>query len=135
MERAYCVAHGPFAGEVAATIDVRAGLAPAIASNHVPFVNASLFGDIDLDPPSNVLDVAVELPPRAYADRLVGIYWQHIDLVEQVLDRGCFFRDYKASRSRPDALLHVDHDVCQHTQSLLCSGCTKTRIYPPAEPR
>jgi hypothetical protein len=36
------------------------------------------------------------LPPRAYADRLVGIYWQHIYPIESCLDRELFFRNYDA---------------------------------------
>lgn len=111
QNHAYYTAHGRFAGEVAAAIDVRAGLAPAATSNLVPFVDAPLFGEVDLHPPYGVLDVAAGLPPRAYADRLVDIYWQHVDPVEPILDREHFFRDYEASYSRPGALLHADRDV------------------------
>ncbi|RYP65999.1 hypothetical protein DL769_006165 [Monosporascus sp. CRB-8-3] len=111
QNRAYYTAHGRFAGEVAAAIDVRAGLTPAATSNLVPFVDAPLFGKIDLHSPCSVLDFTTELPPRAYADRLVGIYWQHVDLVEPILDRERFFRDYETSYSRPDTLLHAGRDV------------------------
>ena len=111
QDRAYYTAHGPFAGAVAAAIDVRAGLIPTSTSNLVPFVDAPLFEEIGLHPPYSVLDFAAELPPRAYADRLVGIYWQHIDPVEHILDRERFFRNYEASYSRFDALLQGDRDV------------------------
>lgn len=110
----YYTAHERFSGEVVAAIDVRAGFAPAATSHLVPFVDAPLFGEIDLHSPysaGSVLDFASELPPRAYADRLVGIYWQHIDPVEPILDRERFFRDYQASYSRSGALLHADRDV------------------------
>jgi hypothetical protein len=109
QNRAYYSAHGQFAGEVAAAIDVRAGLAPAATSNLVPFVDAPLFGVLDLDSPRTV--PAKVLPPRAHADRLVSIYWQYVNPVELVLSRDRFFRDYEATYSRPGALLHADRDV------------------------
>ena len=111
QNRAYYAAHGRFAGEVTAAIDVRAGLAPAATSNLIPFVDAPLFGEVDLHSSDSVLAFAGELPPRAHAERLVGIYWQYIDPVEHILDRERFFHDYEASYSRPDALLHADRDI------------------------
>ncbi|KIN05467.1 hypothetical protein OIDMADRAFT_48998 [Oidiodendron maius Zn] len=93
QNRAYYTDHGRFAGEVAAAIDVRAGLAPAATSNLVPFVDAHLFGQIDLHSPCRVLDFAAQLPLRAYADGLVDIYGQHVDPVEPVLGRERFSRD------------------------------------------
>ncbi|KAH8689408.1 putative fungal-specific transcription factor [Talaromyces proteolyticus] len=105
--RAYYTAHGRFAGEVAAAIDVRAGIAPTAASNLVPFVDAPLFGEIDLHYPYRIPDFAAELPPRPYADRLVNIYWQHVDHVEPVLDRERFSRDYEALYSRSEVSSEV----------------------------
>ena len=75
QDRSYYAAHGRFAGEVTAAIDVRAGLAPAATSNRIPFVDAPLFGEIDLHSSHSVLAFAGELPPRAHAEKLVGIYW------------------------------------------------------------
>ncbi|KAK2608940.1 hypothetical protein QQS21_002516 [Conoideocrella luteorostrata] len=109
--RAYYTAHGRFAGEVAAAIDVRAGLAPAATSNLVPFVDAPLFGEIDLHAPYRVLNFAAELPPRAYADILVGIYWQYVHPMEPILDRELFFRDYNALYSKPGEPLNADRDI------------------------
>ncbi|KAF5009891.1 hypothetical protein FDECE_3918 [Fusarium decemcellulare] len=99
QESPYYAAHGRFASQVEAAIDVRAGLTPATTSNLVPFVDAPLFGDIDLDSASNSNNCAAGLPPRAYADRLVGIYWQCVHPVEPLLDRAHFFRDYEMSYS------------------------------------
>ncbi|KAJ3550374.1 hypothetical protein NM208_g10 [Fusarium decemcellulare] len=99
QESPYYAAHGRFASQVEAAIDVRAGLTPATASNLVPFVDAPLFGDIDLDSASYSNNHAAGLPPRAYADRLVGIYWQCVHPVEPLLDRARFFRDYEMSYS------------------------------------
>ncbi|PGH12053.1 hypothetical protein AJ80_06872 [Polytolypa hystricis UAMH7299] len=104
QNREYYTAHGRFAGEVAAAIDMRAGFAPASTSDLVPFVDAPLFGEVDLRSPDNVPDFVAELPPRVYADRLVGIYRQHVDPIEPILDRGRFFCDYEASYSRPGAI-------------------------------
>jgi hypothetical protein len=110
-------AHGPFAGQVAAAIAARAGVAPpATSSNLVPFVDAPLFGELELDSlhsasSSDPPDM-YHLPPRAYADRLVGIYWQHIYPIESCLDRELFFRNYDAlyCLSR-EALLHADNAI------------------------
>lgn len=107
----YCIAHGHFAGEVAAAIDVRAGHAPAATSYLVPFVDAPLFGDVDLRPPRIAPDLAARLPPRAYADRLVGIYWQHIDPMEPVLDRARFSRNYELLYSQPGRSPHPEGDI------------------------
>ncbi|KAI8689372.1 hypothetical protein NCS56_00200600 [Fusarium sp. Ph1] len=105
------IAHGRFSGQVEAAIDVRAGLVPATTSNLVPFVDAPLFGEIDLDSASHALSCSTELPPRAYADRLVGIYWQHVHAVEPILDRTRFFRDYEASYSGADTIPREDRDI------------------------
>ncbi|KAH6886878.1 putative fungal-specific transcription factor [Thelonectria olida] len=104
QNRPYYTAHGRFASRIAAAIDVRAGLAPGATSHLVPFVDAPLFGAIDLDSPRSASPTAV-LPPRAYADRLVGIYWQYVHPVEPVLDRDAFFRDYETSYSSCGATL------------------------------
>ncbi|KAF4231743.1 hypothetical protein CNMCM6805_010332 [Aspergillus fumigatiaffinis] len=111
QSRAYYSTHGQFAGEVAAAIDVRAGLVPAATSNLVPFVDAPLFGGLDLHVPYNGLNSATELPPRAHADRLVCIYWQYVDPVEPVLSRERFLHGYEATYCRSGALLHAEHDV------------------------
>jgi hypothetical protein len=117
QSRPHYVAQGHFAGEVAAAIEVRAGLSPVATSTLVAFVDAPLFGDVDVHHPSSSphihgpLDLAAQLPPRALADRLVDIYWQHIHYVEVILDRERFFRNYETSYSRPNALLHLDLDV------------------------
>ncbi|PYH90905.1 hypothetical protein BO71DRAFT_452448 [Aspergillus ellipticus CBS 707.79] len=100
----YYPAHGRFAGDVAAAIDSRAGLAPT-TSHLVPFVDAPLFGEVDLESPC--LDTT-ELPPRAYADRLVGIYWQHVHPVEPIFDPERFYHDYKTCCSNPGA---PDRDI------------------------
>jgi hypothetical protein len=111
QSRAYYSTHGQFAGEVAAAIDVRAGLVPAATSNLVPFVDAPLFGGLNLHVPYNGLNSATELPPRAHADRLVCIYWQYVDPVEPVLSRERFLHGYEATYCRSGALLHAEHDV------------------------
>lgn len=115
--RSYYTAHGPFSGQVAAAIAARAGVAPpATSTNLVPFVDAPLFGEIELDSLHSAASARnppeVHLPPRAYADRLVGIYWQHVHPVEPMLDREHFFRDYDAlyGLSR-EALHHPDHAI------------------------
>lgn len=112
QNRAFYTAHGRFAGQVAAAIDIRAGFAPAATCNLVPFVNAPLFGDVDLHTPYRVLNFATELPPRLYADKLVGIYWQYVDPMEPILDRVRFFRDYDAYYAKPGAPLGTDRDIC-----------------------
>ncbi|CAG9949907.1 unnamed protein product [Clonostachys rosea f. rosea IK726] len=109
QNRVCYAAHGRFAGEVAAAIDVRAGVVPATTSNLVPFVDAPLFGEIDLLNPQ--LRFGYTLPPREYADRLIDIYWQYIDPVEPVLDRERFSQDYEAVYAGSGALPHADRDT------------------------
>ena len=135
QNRAYYNAHGLFAGEVAAAIDVRAGLAPAATSNLVPFVDAPLFGEIDLHSPYSVPDFAAGLPSRAYTDRLVGIYWQHVDPVEPILDRERFFRDYELSYSSPGALLHADRDVWLSILNAVFALAVQRQEFTPLQKR
>lgn len=97
----YHAAHGQFAGEVAAAIDKRAGLATPATSSLVPFVDAPLFGELDLESPETDSGFETGLPPRAHADELVSIYWQYIDPTEPFLDREQFSHEY-------DALYSVD---------------------------
>lgn len=111
QDETYYTAHGRFASEVIATINVRVGITPAATSNLVPFVDAPLFGEIDLDPPCILLGLPMELPPRARADKLVAIYWQHIDSVEPILDQERFFRSYEALYTSTDAFHHIDGEI------------------------
>lgn len=115
--RNHYTAHGPFAGQVAAAIAARAGVAPpATSTNLVPFVDAPLFGEIELDSLHSAASSTnlpeFHLPPRAYTDRLVGIYWQHVHPIEPFLDREQFSHDYDTlyGLSR-EALLHPDHAI------------------------
>ncbi|KAK4935470.1 hypothetical protein LTR10_023486 [Elasticomyces elasticus] len=108
---AYYTAHGQFADQVAAAIDARAGFVPATTSSLIPFINAPLFGDIDMDSTLSALDVAVYLPPQAHANTLVDLYWEYVDPVEPVLDRECFFDNYKAAYSTQGASFLGDREV------------------------
>ncbi|PWY80813.1 hypothetical protein BO94DRAFT_520762 [Aspergillus sclerotioniger CBS 115572] len=102
-------AHGQFAGDVAAAIDARTGMIPATTSNLVPFVDAPLFGELDLEP--NPFTNGCALPPRQYADNLVNIYWQHIDPVEPVLCQERFFHSYEKAYSGSDSPQQANEDV------------------------
>lgn len=133
--RAYYSTHGQFAGEVAAAIDVRAGLVPATTSNLVPFVDAPLFGALDLGFPCKGLNPATTLPPRAHADRLVCIYWQYIDPVEPVLSRERFLHDYEATFARSGALLHAEHDVWLGILNVVFALAVQRQEFIPAQQR
>ena len=110
-DRTFHTAQGLFAGDLAAAIDVRAGLAPNAASNLVPFVDAPLFGEMSVRAINRPVEATYELPPRAYADRLVGIYWQRVDPVEPVLDRNRFGRDYEATYLGSKTPESEDNDI------------------------
>lgn len=110
QNRAYCTAHGRFAGQVAAAIDVRSGIIPATCYQ-VPLVDAPLFGDLDLPSQSCLLSSSTELPPRAYADQLIDTYWRHVDPMEPVLDRHRFLENYEKVYSTPITPLCADHDL------------------------
>ena len=135
QNRAYYSAHGRFAGQVAAAIDVRAGLAPAGPSNLVPFVDAPLFGEIDLESSDSVLGSAAELPPRAYADRLVAIYWQNIHPIEPILDQERFYRDYEALYSGSGVLFHVDRDILLSIVNVLLGLAAQRQETTPVRTR
>ncbi|KAI1622247.1 putative fungal-specific transcription factor [Exophiala viscosa] len=106
----YYTAHGQFADQVAAAIDARAGVVPATTSSLIPFINAPLFGEIDLDSPFSALDHAVYLPPQAQAGTLVDIYWGYVDPVEPILDRERSFNNYTAAFSRQGASFLGDRE-------------------------
>ncbi|OQD72177.1 hypothetical protein PENPOL_c001G07721 [Penicillium polonicum] len=110
QNRAYYTAHGRFAGQVAAAIDVRAGLTPT-AFHQVPLVDAPLFGDLNLPSQSSLLSSSTELPPRVYADQLINIYWQHVDPMEPVLDRQHFLENYEKAYSKSITPLCTDYDI------------------------
>lgn len=95
-----------------------AGLSPDSTCNLVPFVDAPLFGDVGEPPRNVVLDFASDLP-RAYADRLVGIYWHHVHPVEPVLDQQRFSRTYDAFYSGSGTPVHVDRDVWLSTLNIV----------------
>lgn len=101
----------------------------------MPFVDAPLFGEIDLHSPDSVAHFAAELPPREYADSLVDIYWQHVDPVEPILDRERFFRGYEASYSRPGAWLHADPDVWLSIFNVVFALAVQIQEYIPQQKR
>jgi hypothetical protein len=109
QDRTYYTAYGRFAGQVAAAIDTRAGLIPTTCQ--VPLVDAPLFGDLDLHSQSCHLSSSTELPPRAYADQLIDIYWRHVDPVEPVLDRQRFLENYEKAYSASITPLCADYDL------------------------
>lgn len=110
QNRAYYTAHGRFADQVAAAIDVRAGLIPATC-HQIPLVDAPLFGDLDLPSQSCPLSSSTELPPRAYSDQLIDIYWQHVDPMEPVLDRQHFLENYEKAYSTTMTPLYTDYSI------------------------
>ncbi|KAJ5200200.1 hypothetical protein N7491_009000 [Penicillium cf. griseofulvum] len=109
QDRAYCTAHGRFADQVAAAIDLRAGLIPTTCQ--VPLVDAPLFGDLNLPSQSCLLSSSTELPPREYADQLIDIYWRHVHPAEPVLDRQRFLEKYDKAYSAPITPLCADYDL------------------------
>jgi hypothetical protein len=112
--RTYFTPHCQFDGkvkEVVAANDQKAGLAPPAVSNLVPFVDAPLFGELELDFLTRSRDFLAHLPPRPQANYLVSIYWRHVDSFEPVLDRERFFHDYEASYTRSWDVLLADHEI------------------------
>ena len=77
----------------------------------MPLVDAPLFGDLGLSSQSCLLSSSTELPPRAYADQLIDIYWQHVDPVEPVLDRQRFLENYEKAYSTPITPLCADYEI------------------------
>jgi len=89
---------GAFAGEVKAAIDARLGLSSSERPILIPLTNAPLFGLLS---PHRISSGAVHhvdnvLPPRKQADRLMDLYWQHIQPLEPILDEERFSHSYQA---------------------------------------
>ncbi|KAJ0418845.1 fungal-specific transcription factor domain-containing protein [Aspergillus carlsbadensis] len=96
----YYGAHGRFADQVVAAID------PAAKPHKVPFVDAPLFEHLFLDHKVNSTrsHFVTDLPPRAYADQLVDIYWRYVEPVEPVLDCQRFMENYQTIYSTLEGL-------------------------------
>ncbi|KAJ5364248.1 uncharacterized protein N7496_009961 [Penicillium cataractarum] len=110
----YYTPHCRFDGkvkEVVAANDQKAGLAPPAVSNLVPFVDAPLFGELDLDSRIRSQDFVAQLPVRSRANELVSFYWWRVDTIEPILDRKRFFHDYEASWVRSWDILLADHEI------------------------
>ncbi|KAL3473776.1 hypothetical protein BJX99DRAFT_233032 [Aspergillus californicus] len=133
--RSYYTAHRLFAGQVAAAIDARAGLIP-ITSYQVPFVDAPLFGDLDLTPSPISLRPSTELPPRIYADQLADIYWRHVDPVEPILDRQRFFQNYEEAYLTPiTSPLWAGYDLWLGIFNLVFALATQRQEHNPLHQR
>lgn len=91
----YYTTYDRFTGDVTTTINAKAGTVSTAASNLVPFVNAPLFGQLNLTQPSAVFPKS----NRSILDHLVDLYWRHVDPVEPVLDRAWFFDKYNSFHS------------------------------------
>ena len=102
--------HGTFAKDVVNTILKKDSqfwgtTTAATPTKRIPFVNAPLFGEADLDLSSKSHSHVSLLPPRSHADRLVDIYWRYVDSIEPVLDAAIFHVSYnKAYSARPAQL-------------------------------
>lgn len=85
-----------FAFKVKAAINTRLGLPAAKKRCPIPLTDAPLFGDVlPYHPPSNEGQNADNvLPPRKHADHLAGLYWQHLEPLEPLLDKDHFYNSY-----------------------------------------
>jgi hypothetical protein len=110
--REYCTNHGRFAGEVVAAIDVRAGIVPATVSHPVPFVDAPLFGLLNLEPATVVSESTTRaLPSRVDAEGLAEIYFSCIDPLEPVLDKVRFSADVETAYCGQCTLSNTERDI------------------------
>jgi hypothetical protein len=110
--RGYCTNHGRFADEVVAAIDVRAGIVPTTVLHPVPFVDAPLFGPLDLEPACLVSESTVRaLPSRVDAEGLADIYFSCIDPLEPVLDKIRFSKDVETAYCGQCELSDTELDI------------------------
>ncbi|KAK3297918.1 fungal-specific transcription factor domain-containing protein [Chaetomium fimeti] len=92
------VVHGVFAREVKAALDAKLGIPSAgrKAINLTPMKDAPLF-DLRLGAqPGDNIESSSVLPHRRHADRLVDLFWKHIQPVEPILEPALFNRTYDA---------------------------------------
>jgi hypothetical protein len=110
--RGYCTDHGRFSGEVVTAIDVRAGIVATTVSHPVPFVDAPLFGPLNLEPTCLVSEsTARALPSRVDAEALADIYFSFIDPLEPVLDKIRFSKDVEITYGGRCTLSDTDRDI------------------------
>jgi hypothetical protein len=120
--RGYCTDHGCFAGEVVAAVDERAGIVPTTIPHPVPFVDAPLFGLLDLEPASLASVSTVRtLPSRVDAERLADIYFSCIDPLEPVLDRMRFLKDVETIYGGQCELSDTERDIRLSIMNLVCA--------------
>lgn len=135
-DRAYYTPYGQFAGDVTAAVDDRAGIAPSpVTTNLVPFVDAPLFGEPDWSLPASGIILATKLPPRAYADRLVGVYWQHVHVIESVLNKEQFLRDYEDIYNSFSASVDEDRAVRLSILNLVFALAVQRQELTPLQQR
>jgi hypothetical protein len=119
--RGYCTNHGCLAGEVVAAIDERAGIVPTTVPHPVPFVDAPLFGLLDLESASLAsLSTVRTLPSRVDAERLADIYFSCIDPLEPVLDRMRFLKDVESAYGGHSELSDTERDLRLSIMNLVC---------------
>jgi hypothetical protein len=110
--RGYCTDHGRFSGEVVTAIDMRAGIVATTVSHPVPFVDAPLFGPLNLEPNCLVSEsTARALPSRVDAEALADIYFSFIDPLEPVLDKIRFSKDVEVMYGGRCTLSDTERDI------------------------
>lgn len=91
---------GVFAGEVNAAIDARLGLPPGGRPSliPIPMTDAPLFRPLSHGRVADKSDYHEDnvLPPRKHADRLLELYWLHIQPLEPFLEQERFSDSYQA---------------------------------------
>jgi hypothetical protein len=85
-----------FVSKVSAAIDKRLGLPVARDRSPIPMTDAPLFGGaLSLPPRHRDHHLDNVLPPRKEADRLVNLFFQHLEPLEPIFDRQHFDHSYR----------------------------------------
>lgn len=135
-DRAYYTPYGQFADDVTAAVDDRAGLTPSpVITSRVPFVDAPLFGEINWGHSGIGIGSPTKLPPRAYADRLVGVYWQHVHPIESVLDKEQFLCDYEGIYNSTDTFVDGNRTIRLSTINLVFALAVQRQEMIPIQQR
>ncbi|KAH8173727.1 fungal specific transcription factor domain-containing protein [Sarocladium implicatum] len=130
----FCTDHSRFSGEVFEAIDRRSGIMPSAVSRSIPFVNASLFGSLDLDPASFIIDISVRaLPESDLAEELSRIYFDFIEPIELVLDRSRFFNDLETAYRRSHEPTHPEDDARLSIINLVFALAVQRQESTPAD--
>ena len=136
QHRSFCTDHSRFSNGIFTAVDENLGLGSSTVSRAVPFVDAPLFGPMDLDPQSFVSEVSPRaLPPRAVAQQLADVYFDFIEPIEPVLNRARSFDDLETIYRGSCETSETEWDIRRSILNLVFALATQRQESLPPDMR